>query len=184
MSIDRRLDALERLWGPDDPDQADQVAEQAARDAEAHVLYTELLATMDPRHVQRLVEYLRAEDAGERSTDQAPLGCSRSSRSWRGPGWRGLDNFALRLPGPVAEVYLQNRGHLFGQCRTCGLTLPFEGEYWRGNGTGSDRVPEQTWFERCPDCGGAELGCWDKWKGGPTMRTPAQKRAAAMNERN
>jgi hypothetical protein len=91
----------------------------------------------------------------------------------------GLANFKLAMPPAVAEVYLtEPDSHPFEQCRDCGLVLPLGIEFW----IGGQHHPLEHWFEACPLCGGS-VGRWDKWRGGPTMPTPAEKRARLAQSR-
>lgn len=165
----RRLDRLESLIVNDD----EPTDAQTERDARWDQLIYELFGTMSPAHVEFLNE--ACADASERGERLAagPARLLEVVLELVRAALGGRTNFKLSLPGVVAEVYLQGRGHAFGQCRECGLVLPFEGEHWRGR----DHVPEWLPFDRCPECGGS-IGCWDKWMNGPTLSTPAQKRAA------
>ncbi len=147
------------------PEPTTEDREQERRYAE---LLAELSATMAPAHIARLNALIDAD------ADERPNADAGATRLWAvadeliQAALHGLTNFKLALPRAVGAVYLAGPGsHPYSQCRGCALVLPL----------GPDHHAEAQAVETCPECGGG-IGRWDKWGGGPTLPTPAEKRAA------
>jgi hypothetical protein len=151
-----------------------EAAERRWRDASRA-----LSLTMSEDHIRRVNAELATRAAGRPPEDEGAARLAAVVRELLYAAEYGLTNFALSLPPVVAEVYLvEPDSHPFEQCRDCGLVLPLGIEYWRG----TQHHPLEHWFERCPLCDGS-IGRWDKWHGGPTLPTPAEKRAAFAGPR-
>jgi hypothetical protein len=146
--------------------------EDAAKDAARAERVLRLSATMSPAHIHAVNETWAAWEHGHRG-EPGPERLAAVVHELLDAAGRGRDNFKLALPEPVGALYLaEPDSYPFEQCRACLLVLPLGLGYSRG----AEHQPERRFFERCPECGGG-VGRWDKWNGGSTLPTPAEKRA-------